>query len=114
MLVALLFVEPPAASLSPVKPVPVMVTASPIVSVRLTLVMIGRRVSSMPRSYRCSSALLRAPAWYPPAPYPPATSNLPEGSSVALCRLRAVIKLLAALQVLVAGSYRLALLVGLT
>ena len=42
--------------------------------------------------------------------YPPATSTLPEGSSVAVCKSRAVPRLPVAVHVAAAGSYSSALL----
>ena len=45
-----------------------------------------------------------------PLTSPPATSTLPEGSSVAVCSVRAVERLPVAVHVPVAGSYSSALL----
>ena len=61
-------------------------------------------INRSPMSY--SSALARKPL----APNPPATSTLPLGSNVAVCRSRPVVRLPVALHVPLAGSYSSALL----
>ena len=63
------------------------------------------QVPVLPVAGSYSSALARKPV----LPYPPATSTLPEGSSVAVWNPRAVLKLPAVLQAPVAGSYSSAL-----
>src|SRR6266568_3884858 len=71
-----------------------------------TVVSKGCQVGSKPSPGSYSSALLKEPLLLSP----PATSTLPEGSSVAVCYSRAVMRLPVLLQQNVAGSYSSALL----
>src|SRR6266699_559790 len=71
-----------------------------------TVVRKGCQVGSKPSPGSYSSALLKEPLKL----NPPATSTLPEGSSVAVCNARAVPRLPVLLQLPVAGSYNSALL----
>jgi hypothetical protein len=57
-----------------------------------------------------SSALASSPL----TPNPPATSTIPLGSSVAVCEVRAVLRLPVGVQVPLAGSYSSALAETLT
>src|SRR5206468_2134282 len=74
-----------------------------------TVVSKGCQVGSKPSPGSYSSALLKIPL----LPAPPATSTLPEGSSVAVCKERAARTLPVVLQLPVAGSYSAALLKSL-
>ncbi len=64
------------------------------------------RIKPSPMSY--SSALVRKKGKM--LLFPPATSTLPLGSNVAVCKSRSMLRLLVALHVPVAGSYTSALL----
>src|SRR5438132_580304 len=83
---------------TPRKPVPVAVNCKLAVRVAGALTT-GRHAGKAPvSSYSSADARKTKPA-------PPATSNFPEGSSVAVWRERAVARLPAGLQVFVPGSY---------
>src|SRR5439155_17402898 len=89
----------------PLKTEPVSASESPDVSVEGAVAIRGCQALLNPRPTSYSSALLKELPLNPPA-----TSTLPEGSSVAVCKYRAVLRLPVLLQLPVAGSYSSALL----
>ena len=84
----------------PLKTEPVSASESPDVSVEGAVAIRGCQALLNPRPTSYSSALLKELPLNPPA-----TSTLPEGSSVAVCKYRAVLRLPVLLQLPVAGSY---------
>src|SRR2546429_6541145 len=91
----------------PLKREPEAVSGLPLCRIEgETMVSRGCQLGSKPRPWSYSSALLKEPLEL----CPPATSTLPEGSSVAVCRKRARPRLPVAVHVPAAGSYSSALL----
>jgi hypothetical protein len=85
---------PPEASEMPLKREPEAVSSLPLDRIEgETIASKGCQVGSKPSPGSYSSALLKKLLFLPPA-----TSTLPEGSSVAVCDSRAVVRLPVAVQ----------------
>jgi hypothetical protein len=97
---------PPEASEMPLKRAPEAVSSLPLWIKGETKVSKGCQLGSKPRPGSYSSALLKTTKLL----IPPATSTLPAGSNVAVCKTRPATRLPVTVHLPVAGSYSSALL----